>query len=99
VSSRSLGETGEEPIVRPLLFVILATMLFWPVAASAQLNVLISGGFSGAYEKLLPEFEAASRLRQGRGLRREQGRKRLPRSSPLACLPTLLSSLGRASLS
>jgi hypothetical protein len=40
-------------------FVILATLLFWPVAASAQLNVLISGGFSSAYEQLLPEFERA----------------------------------------
>ena len=27
------------------------------LAASAQLNVMISGGFSGPYEKLLPEFE------------------------------------------
>jgi molybdate transport system substrate-binding protein len=25
--------------------------------ASAQLTVMISGGFSGSYEKLLPEFE------------------------------------------
>src|SRR5262245_32458943 len=40
---------GEEPIMRALSFVILTTALFWPVAASAQLNVLISGGFSGAY--------------------------------------------------
>ncbi len=47
-------------------FVIFATLPFWPVAAAAQLNVLISG-----------------RVR-----RREQGRKRLPRSSPAACLPT-----------
>ena len=31
-------------------FVIFATSLFWPAAASAQLNVLMSGGFSGAYE-------------------------------------------------
>jgi molybdate transport system substrate-binding protein len=29
-------------------------------AASAQVNVLISGGFSGAYEKLLPDFEKTS---------------------------------------
>ena len=27
---------------------------------SAQLNVLISGGFAGAYEQLLPEFERMS---------------------------------------
>ena len=70
-------------------FVSFAALLFWPVAASAQLNVLISGGFSGAYEKLLPEFERTSRIKvQGRVRRREQGRKRLPRNSPAAFLPT-----------
>ena len=37
--------------------VVVATLLMWPLAASAQLQVLISGGFSGAYERLLPEFE------------------------------------------
>jgi hypothetical protein len=87
--------------MRALSFVILTTALFWPVAASAQLNVLISGGFSGAYEKLLPEFERTSRIKvtQGRVRRREQGRKRLPRSSPAACLLTWWSSPGRASVS
>ena len=74
----------------PFSFVIFATLLFWPVAASAQLNVLISGGFSGAYEQLLPEFERMSGIKVTTGWvrRREQGRKRLPRSSPAACLPT-----------
>ena len=87
--------------MKALSFVILTAAMFWPVAASAQLNVLISGGFSGAYEKLLPEFErqAASRLRQVRVRRREQGRKRLPRSLPVACPPMWLSSLGKASVS
>jgi hypothetical protein len=46
--------------MKAFAFVIFATLLFWPVAASAQLNVLISGGFSGAYEQLLPEFERTS---------------------------------------
>jgi hypothetical protein len=41
-------------------------------------NVLISGGFSSAYEQLL----LASRSRPDRVHPREQGRKRLPRSSP-----------------
>src|SRR5262245_27225662 len=54
--------TGEELIMRALSFVILTTALFWPVAASAQLNVLISGGFSGAYEKLLPERSEERRV-------------------------------------
>ena len=59
-------------------------------AASAQLSVLISGGFSGAYEQLLPEFERTSGIKvtTGLALLKEQGRKRLPRSSPAACLPT-----------
>ena len=71
-------------------FAIFATLLFWPVAASAQLNVLISGGFSGAYEQLLPEFERTSGIKvtTGSGRRRAQGLKRLPRSSAAACLPT-----------
>jgi molybdate transport system substrate-binding protein len=49
--------------MKAFLFVIFSTLLSWPVAASAQLNVLISGGFSGAYERLLPEFERASGIK------------------------------------
>ncbi len=63
-------------------FVIFATSLFLPAAASAQLNVLMSGGFSGAYEQLLPEFERTS------GIKVTTGSGALPRSSPAACLPT-----------
>jgi len=37
--------------------IVVAALLIHPLAASAQLRVLISGGFSGPYEKLLPEFE------------------------------------------
>src|SRR5246127_5699070 len=59
--------------MRPLLFVILAAALFWPVAASAQLNVLMSGGFSGAYEKLLPEFERTSGIKVTTGSGASQG--------------------------
>jgi len=47
--------------------------LFWPVAASAQLNVLISGGFSGAYEKLLPEFERTTGIKVTTGSGASQG--------------------------
>ena len=54
-------------------FVSFAALLFWPVAASAQLNVLISGGFSGAYEKLLPEFERTSRIKVTTGSGASQG--------------------------
>src|SRR5258708_22297033 len=54
-------------------FVILATLLFWPAASSAQLNVLISGGFSGAYEQLLSEFERTSGIKVTTGSGASQG--------------------------
>jgi molybdate transport system substrate-binding protein len=41
--------------------------------ASAQLNVLISGGFSGAYERLLPEFERTSGIKIATGSGASQG--------------------------
>ena len=40
----------------------------------AQLNVLISGGFSGAYEQLLPQFEQASGIKVTTGSGASQGR-------------------------
>ena len=39
----------------------------------AQVNVLISGGFSGAYEELLPEFERASSIKVATGSGASQG--------------------------
>ena len=39
----------------------------------AQLNVLISGGFSGAYEQLLPEFERTSGIKVKTGSGASQG--------------------------
>jgi molybdate transport system substrate-binding protein len=36
---------------------VVAALLAWPGAASAQLRVIVSGGFRGAYDELLPEFE------------------------------------------
>src|SRR3974390_3526608 len=69
-------------------FVIVATALLWPAAASAQLNVLISGGFSGAYEQLLPEFERTSGIKVTTGSGGSQGAGRqtiaaqLPRGAP-----------------
>ena len=59
--------------MRAFSFVIVATTFFWPVVASAQLNVLISGGFSGAYEKLLPEFERTSGIKVTTGSGASQG--------------------------
>jgi molybdate transport system substrate-binding protein len=40
---------------------------------SAQLHVLISGGFSSAYEKLLPEFERTSGIKVATGSGASQG--------------------------
>jgi molybdate transport system substrate-binding protein len=40
--------------------VIGLTMIAWPAASSAQVKVIISGGFSAAFGKLVPEFEKSS---------------------------------------
>jgi molybdate transport system substrate-binding protein len=42
---------------------IVVALLMGPLAASAQLKVMISGGFSGPYEKLLPEFERTTGIK------------------------------------
>jgi molybdate transport system substrate-binding protein len=42
-----------------MLFAIVAVLAV-PDAASAQIRVMMSGGFSAAYNKLLPEFEKTS---------------------------------------
>ena len=43
-----------------LLLVIASTLWFAGAASAAEIKVFISGGFSAAYEKLVPEFERAS---------------------------------------
>jgi len=50
-----------------------AFAMIWPMLANAQLNVMISGGFSGSYEKLLPEFERASGIKVKTGSGASQG--------------------------
>ena len=52
---------------------VLVTLLVWPQGAFAQMKVIISGGFSGAYEKLLPEFEQASGIKVTTGSGASQG--------------------------
>ena len=44
-----------------------------PMPASAQVKVIISGGFSAAYEQLLPEFERTSGLKVETGSGASQG--------------------------
>ena len=55
------------------IVVVTATLLMWPLAASAQLKVMISGGFSGPYEQLLPEFERTTGIKVATGSGSSQG--------------------------
>ena len=43
-----------------LTVVVIVIIMSSPTVARAQLDVLMSGGFGGAYERLLPEFEKTS---------------------------------------
>src|SRR4051794_943963 len=56
-----------------LAIALSATLLVWPHAAMAQLKVLMSGGFSAAYEQLLPEFERTSGIKVTTGSGASQG--------------------------
>src|ERR1700761_5177259 len=60
--------------MKTLLLLIAATPLLWPTAAAAaQLKVMMSGGFSGAYEQLLPEFERTTGIKVTTGPGAAQG--------------------------
>lgn len=52
---------------------LLAALLLGPLAASGQVQVLISGGFSGPYEQLLPEFQRTTGLQVTTGSGSSQG--------------------------
>jgi molybdate transport system substrate-binding protein len=62
-------------IVTKVLVVALTALLVGPQGAFAQMKVLISGGFSGTYERLLPEFEQTSGIKvtTGSGASRGDG--------------------------
>lgn len=51
----------------------LVALLASSQGALAQMKVIISGGFSGAYEQLLPEFEQASGIKVSTGSGASQG--------------------------
>jgi molybdate transport system substrate-binding protein len=53
--------------------VSIAALLTCPLDACAQLKVLISGGFSGPYEQLLPEFERTTGIKVSTGSGSSQG--------------------------
>jgi molybdate transport system substrate-binding protein len=55
------------------IILVIATLLTWPMHASAQLKVIISGGFSSAYEQLLPQFERTSGIKVETGSGASQG--------------------------
>ena len=55
------------------LTIIVSALLAWPIAATAQVKVLMSGGFSAAYEQLLPEFERTSGIKVTTGSGASQG--------------------------
>lgn len=53
---------------------LIATALFiMPIVATAQVKVIISGGFSGPYEKLLPDFERDTGIKVTTGSGASQG--------------------------
>jgi molybdate transport system substrate-binding protein len=58
---------------RPVDSLVVIALLMWPAAASAQLKVMISGGFSGPYDKLLPEFEQSTGIKVTTGSGSSQG--------------------------
>jgi molybdate transport system substrate-binding protein len=43
--------------------ILFSLLLLFPMAAAAQLKVMISGGFSTAYRQVLPEFEKGTGLK------------------------------------
>ena len=52
---------------------VVAALLMAPVLAAAQVKVIISGGFSSAYEQLLPEFERTTGIKVSTGSGASQG--------------------------
>jgi len=55
------------------VIVSIAALSTYPLDACAQLKVLISGGFSGPYEQLLPEFERTTGIKVSTGSGSSQG--------------------------
>jgi len=60
-------------IVTSAIIAISVIPLIWPGPASAQVKVIISGGFSSAYEQLLPEFEQSTGIKVITGSGASQG--------------------------
>src|SRR5262245_35893162 len=54
--------------------IVMALLAASPLTALAQLKVMISGGFSGAYRQLLPEFEKSTGISVTTGSGASQGK-------------------------
>lgn len=48
---------GEQTLKVFRVAIVMAAVLALPATSSAQLKVIVSGGFSAAYREALPEFE------------------------------------------
>jgi hypothetical protein len=68
MKASSIRRWGAAPVAMPI-----AALRSWPLAASAQLGVLISGGFPGPCEPLLPEFERSTGTKVATGSGPSQG--------------------------
>src|ERR671930_792122 len=55
------------------VYFVVAALLMSPLGASAQLKVIISGGFSGPYERVLPAFERTTGIKVTTGSGSSQG--------------------------
>src|SRR5437763_3432379 len=55
------------------IYFVVAALLMSPLGATAQVKVIISGGFSGPYEQLLPEFERTTGIKVTTGSGASQG--------------------------
>jgi molybdate transport system substrate-binding protein len=69
ISSRASWKSS----VASTIFAIWATLFMWPGSAYAQIKVITSGGFSSAYEQLLPEFEQSASIKVTTGSGASQG--------------------------
>ncbi len=55
------------------VFLLSAALAMCPLGVCAQVNVLISGGFSGPYEQVLPDFERSTGIKVTTGSGASQG--------------------------
>ncbi len=57
------------------LMIIWAAVLAWPIASFAQVKVIMSGGFSAAFQELLPALDKDHRHTSQHGKRTVAGKR------------------------